>query len=73
MKSDIFFDITPCSLLKKVNRRFGGTYNLHLHILRISGARNQRENMWQAEPAGSLLGLFFEYEDGGYVFLRNVG
>jgi hypothetical protein len=29
MKSNIFWDITPCSPLK-VNRRFGGTYRLHL-------------------------------------------
>jgi hypothetical protein len=30
MKSSIFWDITSCSPLK-VNRRFGGTYRLHLH------------------------------------------
>jgi hypothetical protein len=29
MKSTVFCDITPCSPLK-VNRRFGGTYLLHL-------------------------------------------
>jgi hypothetical protein len=29
MKSNIFWDITPYSLLS-VNRRFGGTYHLHL-------------------------------------------
>jgi hypothetical protein len=48
MKSTIFWDITPCSPLK-VNRRFGGTYHLHLQGRRISRARNQRENKWQAE------------------------
>jgi hypothetical protein len=42
MKSSIFWDITPCSLLK-VNRRFGGTYRLHLQDRRISEARNQYE------------------------------
>jgi hypothetical protein len=47
MKSTIFRDITPCSPLK-VNRRFGGTYRLNLQGLRISRARNQRENEWQA-------------------------
>jgi hypothetical protein len=34
-KATIFWDITPCSPLK-VNRRFGGTYRLHLqggHLL----------------------------------------
>jgi hypothetical protein len=29
MKSTIFWDITPCSPLN-VDRRFGGTYRLHL-------------------------------------------
>jgi hypothetical protein len=29
MKSIIFWDMTPCSLLS-LNRRFGGTYHLHL-------------------------------------------
>jgi hypothetical protein len=29
MKNTIFWDITPCSPLT-VNRRFGGTYRLHL-------------------------------------------
>jgi hypothetical protein len=31
MKNTIFWDITPCSPLK-VNRRFGGTYHLHLKV-----------------------------------------
>jgi hypothetical protein len=48
MKSIIFCDITPCSPLK-VNRRFGGTYRLHLQGRKISRARNQREIRWQAE------------------------
>jgi hypothetical protein len=39
MKSTIFWDITPCSLLK-VNRRFGGTYRLHLQGRRTSRASN---------------------------------
>jgi hypothetical protein len=36
-KSTIFWDITPCSPLK-VNRRFGGTYRLHLQGGRKSRA-----------------------------------
>jgi hypothetical protein len=47
-KSIIFWDITQYSPLK-VNRRFGETYLLRLHGRKISGARNQRENRWQAE------------------------
>jgi hypothetical protein len=57
MKSTIFWDITPCSLLR-VNRRFGGTYCLHLQGRRISWARSQHESRWQ---------------DGGDMFFRNVG
>jgi hypothetical protein len=61
MKSSIFWDITPCSPLK-VNRSFGGTCRFHLQGRKISLARNQRESRWQADP-----------EDGGYMFLENVG
>jgi hypothetical protein len=63
MKSTIFWDITPRSLLK-VNRRFGGTYRLHLHGWRISRARNQRKSRWQAE--------FCLPPAGDDMFLRNV-
>jgi hypothetical protein len=66
MNSTIFWDIMPRSPLK-VNRRFGGTYRLHLQR-RISRVRNQLENKWQAEVC-----LFFDPEDGGNMFLRNVG
>jgi hypothetical protein len=34
VKSSIFWDLTSCSPLK-VNRRFGGTFRLHLHGQRI--------------------------------------
>jgi hypothetical protein len=50
MKSTIFQDITPCSPLE-VNRRFGEIYRLHLQVWRISQARNQPENRWQAEQS----------------------
>jgi hypothetical protein len=40
MKSTIFWHITSCSPLS-VNRRFGGTYHLHLQGVRINRARNQ--------------------------------
>jgi hypothetical protein len=63
MKSAIFLDIMPCSPLK-VNRRFGGTYRLHLQGRRISRA---------SFHAGFLLGLVFDAEDGGDMILRNVG
>jgi hypothetical protein len=53
MKSNVMWDITPYSLLK-VNRRFGGTYRLHLQG-RISRARYQREIRWQAELSASRI------------------
>jgi hypothetical protein len=69
MKSTAFWDITQCSLLK-VNRRFGGTYCLHLQGRKLSWARKQHDSRWLLP---SLLSLFFDPEDGGDMFLRNVG
>jgi hypothetical protein len=68
MKSTLFWDLMPCSPLK-VNRRFGGTW-LPYSDSRNKPARNQSEVRWQAE---FLHGLFFDIEDGGDMFLRNVG
>jgi hypothetical protein len=41
MKSSVFWDVRPCSLLK-VSQSFGGTRHLHLQGQRISQARNQQ-------------------------------
>jgi hypothetical protein len=57
----ILWDIKPCSLLK-VNRRFGGTYRLHIQGQIISGTRYQSESKRQTRSR-ILLGLFFELED----------
>jgi hypothetical protein len=62
MKSSTFWDITPYSPLK-VNRRFGRIYRLHLQGIIISQARDLCE----------AICLFFDREDGGDMFLRNVG
>jgi hypothetical protein len=48
MKSAVFWDETPCSLLE-VNRRFGRTCRLHLQGQKIIRAKCQRENKPQAE------------------------
>jgi hypothetical protein len=73
MKISIFWNITPCSP-SKVNRRFGGTYRLHL-----SGPKNKPRN----KPTWSYLAACFTLvsclvypstlKDGGDMFLRNVG
>jgi hypothetical protein len=48
INSTIFWNITPCSLLK-VNGCFRGTYRLHLQGRRMIRSRNQRESRWQTE------------------------
>jgi hypothetical protein len=57
MKSTIFWDITPGSPLN-INRRFGGTYRLHLQDLFAA-----------CFHAGFLLCLFFDSDDGDDMFL----
>jgi hypothetical protein len=46
IKSIIFWDVTQCSLLS-YNRRFGGTYRLHLQGLRNHFSKNQQASRWQ--------------------------
>jgi hypothetical protein len=72
MKSTIFWDITQCSPLK-VNR-------FRRNMSRLSsGSKNKPSKISVSSAAcyllhaGFLLGLFFEPEDGGDIFLRKVG
>jgi hypothetical protein len=71
MKSINFWDITPCGPLN-VNRRFGGTYGLHHQGRRIA-QQETRGCACHLIHADFLLGLFFDPEDVGDMFLRNVG
>jgi hypothetical protein len=43
MKNSVFWDVALYRYC--VNRRFGGTYHLHLQVIRNPRARNQREQM----------------------------
>jgi hypothetical protein len=66
--SSVFWDITPCSLLI-INRRFGRAsppYSLLMNKPSKKPARGRGKQSWS--PAR----LFFDPEDGGDVFLRNV-
>jgi hypothetical protein len=61
-------------IIRHGNRPFGGRYRFNLQGLRISRARNQRENFsCHVFSRCFLLGLFFDSEDRGDIFLRNVG
>jgi hypothetical protein len=64
MNSSIFWDTTSCSPLK-LNRRFGGTCLLNVQVRRMA----QEESDKQSHP----LGLFFDLEDVGDMFHRNIG
>jgi hypothetical protein len=66
MKSFIFWNITQCNPLK-VNRRFGGTCQLHLQSRRINRAEHT------CFRVGFLLDLFLDPEDGCDMFLQNFG
>jgi hypothetical protein len=63
MKIYISWHVTSCSSLK-VNRRFRGTYRLHLQARRISQTKEKEaaRSIQQAQP-----------EDGRNMFVRNVG
>jgi hypothetical protein len=68
IKNYIFWDITPCSLLK-VNRCFGGTCRLHLQRRKISQPRNQHE---ASSKQNWFLTWFIFDPEYGDTFLRNV-
>jgi hypothetical protein len=77
MKYSVFWIVSPCSPLQ-ANRYFGEARCLHLQDRKISQARNQHEAVGKQSRASHLLHvyillrLFFDPEDGGDLFLRNV-
>jgi hypothetical protein len=65
MKGTVSCVQTPCSIERA--RRFRGIY----HLLLQGHARNQQKQA--AYQAGFLFGLLFHPEEGGDLFLDNVG
>jgi hypothetical protein len=67
----------------EVYRRFGGMCHLHLQGWRLSQANNHKKQgvskgLNLCSPygllfTGYLLGLLIHHEDGGDIFLHNVG
>jgi hypothetical protein len=83
MKNAVFWDVAPCRSC--VNRRFGGTYGIHLHGKKIR-ERGTTVSRWlqtepqveNTQPAATcshwfLARAFFYPEDVADNFLRNVG
>jgi hypothetical protein len=72
LKSSVFWDIIPCSLMK-VNGHFRGTHYLH------NQWASQEHSIKQAELCSTcclfqacfLLGLCYDPEGGGGIFFRN--
>jgi hypothetical protein len=64
MKNAVSWDVAPCS--SSVNRRFGGTYSLHLQ----GKKRNQHDQVVAAICSSWFLARgFFCPEDGSDTFL----
>jgi hypothetical protein len=66
MKNAVFWGVAPCRC-GRLNRRFGGSYRLHLQGRKNPRAKNLREQV------AAELASFFYPEDGGDTILRNVG
>jgi hypothetical protein len=73
MKNAVFWDVAKCRSC--VNRRFGGTYRLHLQGSKIRELGVFRLVTQSAATCSRwfLARGFFYPEDGGDTFFRNVG
>jgi hypothetical protein len=70
-KSNIFWDITPCSPLK-VNQRFGGTYRLYLQGRRISRAKDRRERRRYISEDSTLQEISCRKSNLGFPALKSA-
>jgi hypothetical protein len=73
-----FWNVVPCSPVE-IDRRFGGTYCLHLKDQRVSQTRSKHQVgrystlLYVILSACFFRGLLYSPEDGGSMFLQNVG
>jgi hypothetical protein len=73
VKSTVFWDVTPFSPAE-VHRRFVGTYCHHPHSKKQKASRGRGYAVLASFfIAGFSLGLLFDPEIGGSIFLRHVG
>jgi hypothetical protein len=67
-----FWNITPCNPLK-ISQRFGKIYRLHLDGINQARSKHYAIDFaCQLFHTDFLIILFFNIEDGGDVFLRNI-
>jgi hypothetical protein len=72
LKDSFFWNILRCSLVK-VNRLFGRKYLLHLQCQRVNRAISDRQQAELNVHYFYLHGVLIDYEDGGDMFLLDVG
>jgi hypothetical protein len=60
-------------ILLEVNWRLGRLCHFHLHSQGVSEAANQHGEGSKQNTISFLLGLFFDSENAGHMFVRNVG
>jgi hypothetical protein len=70
LKNTIFWDAIPCSPIE-FHLCLVRTYYIYFQNQRVCQARNQKEAA--GKESGLLLGLLFNPEDEGSMFLRNFG
>jgi hypothetical protein len=71
-KNIVFWGVTPYSPVE-VHRRFGRTYSLDRRDQRVNQTTKQQEMSYCFIHDVFFFGLMCNLEDGGCIFLQNVG
>jgi hypothetical protein len=69
MKNVVFWDVAPC--ISCVNRRFGGTYRLHLQDRKIRDRGTSVSRWLQTEPPIGNYQLYKNRDRGGVGHMGN--